>query len=88
MLVLGRFVGYAVDAVVIAVPENWHERRIGSEHDENRYLDGMIDEVRVYDRILDANEVEQNFGVLSNDTTAVEPDSKLATTWSSIKISH
>ena len=84
-----------VDGVLVAelasagaVPENWHERRIGSEHDEGRYLDGMIDEVRVYDRILDANEVEQNFGVLSNDTTAVEPDSKLATTWSSIKISH
>ena len=70
-----------------AVPENWHERRIGSEHDEGRYLEGMIDEVRVYDRILDADEVEQNFGVLSNDV-AVEPGGKLATTWSHIKVSH
>ncbi len=70
-----------------AVPENWHERRIGSEHDEGRYLEGMIDEVRVYDRILSEDEVEQNFGVLSNKT-AVEPGGKLATTWSSIKISH
>ena len=31
------------------------DRRIGSEHD-GRYQDGMIDEVRIYDRVLTAAE--------------------------------
>jgi hypothetical protein len=67
-----------------AVPENWHERRIGSEHD-GRFLNGMIDEVRVYDRILTAAEVLQNFNAKSNVITAVEPVGKLTATWGNIK---
>jgi len=63
--------------------ENWHERRIGSEHD-GRFLNGMIDEVRVYDRVLDEDEVAQNFEVTSNEL-AVTPAGKLSTTWSHIK---
>ena len=35
------------------------ERRIGSEHDD-RYQDGMIDEVHIYDRVLTADEVTNN----------------------------
>lgn len=64
-------------------PENMDERRIGSEHD-GRFLDGMIDEVRIYDRVLDADEVAQNFEVQARGA-AVEPGSKLATTWGRIK---
>ncbi len=64
-------------------PENMDERRIGSEHD-GRFLDGMIDEVRIYDRVLDADEVDQNFHVESRGL-AIEPGSKLATTWGRIK---
>ncbi len=64
-------------------PENMDERRIGSEHD-GRFLDGMIDEVRIYDRILDEDEVAQNFEVKSRGA-AVELVSKLATTWGLIK---
>ena len=40
-------------------PENMDDRRIGSEHD-GRYQDGMIDEVRIYDRVLTADEVTNN----------------------------
>ena len=66
-----------------AAPENMDERRIGSEHD-GRFLIGMIDEVRIYDRILDEKEVEQNFEVKSNKL-AVDPAGKLSTSWGFIK---
>ena len=65
-------------------PENMDERRIGSEHD-GRFLDGMVDEVRIYNRVLDEDEVAQNFHVESRGL-AVEPGSKLATTWGRTKI--
>ena len=64
-------------------PENMDERRIGSEHD-GRYLIGMIDNVRIYDRILDEAEVQQNFESES-DSLPVEPAGKLSTTWGYLK---
>lgn len=67
-----------------ATPENMDERRIGSEHD-GRFLIGMIDEVRIYNRVLSADEVEQNFGVTSNELTAIEPVGKVAISWGQIK---
>jgi len=67
-------------------PQNMNERRIGSEHD-GRWLDGMIDEVRLYNRVLDEDEVKRNFEVKSN-RLAVEPDDKLAVSWGKIKKSE
>lgn len=64
-------------------PENMDERRIGSEHD-GRYLTGMIDNVRIYDRILDEDEVAQNFESQS-DQLPVEPAGKLSATWGYLK---
>ena len=64
-------------------PENMKERRIGSEHD-GRYLTGMIDNVRIYDRILDEKEVKQNFESKS-DQLPVEPAGKLSATWGYLK---
>ena len=64
-------------------PENMDERRIGSEHD-GRFLIGMIDNIRIYDRILDEKEVEQNFESQS-DQLPVEPAGKLSTTWGYLK---
>jgi len=64
-------------------PENMNERRIGSEHD-GRFMLGIVDEVRLYDRVLDEDEVAQNFSVISNKI-AVEPSGKLTTTWSRVK---
>jgi hypothetical protein len=72
------------EAAAGSTPQNMDERRIGSEHD-GRFLTGMIDEVRIYDRILSAEEVKQNFNVKSNVLTAVNSTGKLATTWSHIK---
>ena len=66
-----------------ATPENMQERRIGSEHN-GRYLIGMIDNVRIYDRILEEDEVKQNFESKS-DQLPVEPAGKLSTTWGYLK---
>jgi len=44
----------------------------------------MIDEVRVYNRVLTEDEVKQNFAVTANNL-AVEPSDKLATSWGKIK---
>ena len=66
-----------------AAPELMNERRIGSEHD-GRYLIGMIDNVRIYDRILEEDEVKQNFESKS-DQLPVEPAGKLSTTWGYLK---
>ena len=64
-------------------PELMDERRIGSEHD-GRFLIGMIDNVRIYDRILDEDEVAQNFESKS-DIWPVEPAGKLSATWGYLK---
>ena len=66
-----------------AAPENMDERRIGSEHD-GRYLNGMMDNVRIYNRVLSADEVMQNLEAKAN-LTPVEPAGKLSTTWAALK---
>ena len=48
-------------------------------------LNGLIDELRIYDRALSAGEVQQNFAV---EVTAVTPAGKLALTWGGIKVSR
>jgi hypothetical protein len=71
------------EGVAGAQPENMDERRIGSEHN-GRFLNGMIDNVRIYDRVLTEEEVMQNFGAKS-DQLPVEPAEKLSTTWGALK---
>jgi len=66
-----------------AEPEQWDERRMGSEYN-GRWLIGKIDEVRVYKRVLTEKEIANNFTVKSNKL-AVEPSGKLATCWGVIK---
>ncbi|MEO2003169.1 MAG: LamG domain-containing protein [Candidatus Poribacteria bacterium] len=66
-----------------ANPENMEERRIGSEHN-GRYLDGKIDEVRIYNRVLDDDEIVQNYEVDAN-TLAVDAGAKLSMTWGRLK---
>jgi hypothetical protein len=71
------------EGIAGTTPQNMDERRIGSEHD-GRFLDGMVDEVRIYNRVLSEEEVLQNFNVKSNKM-AVAPAGKLAATWGHIK---
>lgn len=56
---------------------------IGDANNE-RYFNGLIDEVRIYNRALSEDEVLQNFGVKLN-ALAVESTHKLTVLWSDIK---
>ncbi len=49
-----------------------------------RHFNGALDEVRIYNRALDENEVLQNYNAKSNDR-AVDAKFKLTTTWGGIK---
>lgn len=46
-------------------------------------FDGLVDELRIYDRALSEAEIENNY--LSTSQLAVEPANKLAITWGAIK---
>ncbi len=63
--------------------ENMNERRIGSEHD-GRFLNGAIDEVRIYNRVLEPEEVEKNFNAETN-SLSVDPRGKMASAWAELK---
>ena len=44
----------------------------------------MVDEVRLYNRVLTPDEVKQNYRVMSNEL-AVLPKGKLTVTWGALK---
>jgi len=48
-------------------------------------FDGIIDEVAIYDRALDADEIMDNFVA---EHRSVEPSEKLAETWGGLKVSR
>ena len=56
---------------------------IGREKTD-RYFPGIIDEVRVYNRVLSENEINQNYNVKSN-AMSVEKSGKLTTYWGEMK---
>ena len=53
-------------------------------NDLQRFHDGIIDEVAIYDRALSEAEVRQNYAGLEG-LTAVAPADKLAITWAAVK---
>jgi hypothetical protein len=64
-------------------PNNLTHIVIASEH-EGRYLPGLVDEVRIYNRILSEDEIKKNSEIIAR---AVEPGGKLSLTWGAIKAS-
>ncbi len=58
---------------------------IGDGNNE-RHFCGAVDEVRIYDRALDADEVRRNFEAESNVVAALSADSMLSTLWGQLKI--
>ena len=53
-------------------------------HDLQRFFDGILDEVAIYDRALSEAEVRQNYEGFEG-STAVAPADKLAITWAAVK---
>ena len=57
--------------------------RIGcATHDARYTMNGIIDDVVIYSRALDANEITQ---VMNNGPLAVSQEGKLTTTWANVK---
>jgi len=69
-----------------AVPNDLIDLTIGDEYTSPRIFTGILDEVRIYKRILSENEIQQNYKATSN-ALAVNPDGKLSTCWGKIKTS-
>ena len=61
--------------------------RIGDEYTDPRLFTGILDEVRIYKRVLSEKEIEQNYKVKSNEL-AVNPAFKLSICWGKIKTSR
>lgn len=57
---------------------------VGKTHEGSREFLGMIDEVRIWNRALDADEIKDQMDAGSGGA-AVQPQSKLATTWAEVK---
>jgi hypothetical protein len=54
-----------------------------NEHAAREYLfKGKVDEVRVYNRVLDENEIT---AVMKSDSLSVDPSHKIAVTWGKLK---
>lgn len=51
----------------------------------DRAYNGALDEIRMFDRPLDENEIKKQMNISTRDLIAVEHISKLATTWADVK---
>ena len=55
---------------------------VGSGTETGQYFDGLIDEVRLWHRVLTEKEIADSMELMS---LSVDPQGKLATTWSKLK---
>ena len=67
-----------------AVANDLTDLTIGDEYTDPRIFTGILDEARIYKRILSEDEIQQNYKVNSN-SLAVAPAGKLSTCWGKIK---
>ena len=58
---------------------------IGSMYAQDRYFDGLIDEVRIWSRALSEKEIKENMNKGKSDLLAVNKEGKLTNTWGQIK---
>ena len=56
---------------------------VGSRGGKQRWVNGMLDEIKVYNRALSADEVKAD--MTRTDLTAVDAKSKLAISWAKIR---
>ena len=64
-------------------------RQIGGNQGNDTFLDGMIDDVIIWDRALSEAEVEElASGERPNKALSVKAEGKLATTWGKVKSYH
>lgn len=58
---------------------------IGNGVAVDRAYHGILDEIRMFDRPLDENKINKQMNISTRDLIAVEPMSKLTTTWADVK---
>lgn len=64
-------------------------RQIGGNQGDDTFLDGIIDDVIIWDRALSEDEVEElASGTRPEKALAVKAEGKLATTWGKVKSYH
>ena len=62
-----------------------NELRIGGSFAGPRNFEGIIDEVRIWNRVLAPDEIKANMDLSFSDLLAVSPNGRLTTTWGRIK---
>jgi len=80
----------AEDTITTALQKPTFELSIGRGRlpSLESYFDGIIDEVKIYNKALSEDEVQQNYKATSQPVLAVEAANKLAITWGKIKTKH
>jgi len=58
---------------------------IGAMYAQGRWFDGLIDEVRIWDRALSEEEIKEYMDKGASDLLAVNREGKLANIWGQIK---
>jgi hypothetical protein len=58
---------------------------IGAMYAQDRWFNGLIDEVRIWDRALSEKEIKENMNKGSVELLAVNKKGKLTTAWGWIK---
>lgn len=79
----GTLEGNPQIADVVGAVSNERDVVVGSYHDGKEYFKGIIDEVRIYNRALNAGEVKKNF---ISSGLAVEKSGQIALIWGKIKL--
>ncbi len=62
--------------------DNWNLQAEIGHHKQGRWYDGLLDEFYMFNRALEANEIE---AVMDNEFLPVEAAGKAATTWARVK---
>ena len=79
----GEHVGDQDSEILVNTKQEFLIGAGANERATHEYLfKGKIDEVRIYDHALSADEISS---VMESETTPVEPSGKLATTWAKLK---
>ena len=73
---------HAVQGTGAKLSDNWGVKASIGQHGNSRWLTGLLDEFYIFGRALSENEINK---LKDGKFLAVEPEGKLATTWSSIK---
>lgn len=80
----GTLEGNSQIADVVGGISNERDAVVGSYHDGKEYFNGIIDEVRIYNRALSETEVKKNF--VSTGLAVASLAEKLTLTWGGIKL--